>query len=151
MPWQAILPELMRLDDASQREEAPDLPRTGEDLKYVVQVLLKTNDEDKRDSLKHFVHQARVRRHVVVNWILSAKARGHRAYIHVNEAKIRAKARLLPIDGVPEEILHCLPNDNTLDKIQVQKAATPVEGLRQNLHHAKEAFKEQRPLAVVLE
>ena len=69
MPWQAILTELLRLEEDNERQVAPDLPKVGEDLKYVVQVLLKTNDEEKRDNLKNFVHQARVRRHVVVNWI----------------------------------------------------------------------------------
>ena len=72
MPWQAILTELMRLEEGSERQAAPDLPKVGEDLKYVVQVLLKTNDEEKRDNLKNFVHQARVRRHVVVNWIVQS-------------------------------------------------------------------------------
>ena len=66
---QAILTELIRLEGDSERQAAPDLPKVGEDLKYVVQVLLKTNDEETRDNLKNFIHQARVRRHVVVNWI----------------------------------------------------------------------------------
>ena len=61
------------------------------------------------------------------------------------------KARLLPEDGVPSEILYFLPNDNTLDKIQIQKAATPVEGLRQNLEAMSAAFAAQRPTAVVME
>ena len=69
MPWQVILTDLLRMEEDSERQVAPDLPKVGEDLKYVVQVLLKTNDEEKRDNLKNFVHQARVRRHVVVNWI----------------------------------------------------------------------------------
>ena len=69
MPWQAILTELLRMEEDSERQVAPDLLKVGEGLKYVVQVLLKTNDEEKRDNLKNFAHQARVRRHVVVNWI----------------------------------------------------------------------------------
>ena len=58
-----------------------------------------------------------------MNCILGAKARGHRAYINVDAKKVADKARFLPEDGVPAEILHFLPNDNTLDKIQIQKAA----------------------------
>ena len=85
-----------------------------------------------------------------MNWILGAKERGHRAYCRVDDEKLRAKARLLPEDGVPPEIIHCLPSDNTLDKIQMQKAATPVEGLRHESSVGK-AFEVQRPLAVVLE
>ena len=49
---------------------------------YVVQVLLKTNDEDKRDRLKHFIHQARVNREQVIRCILGMKRRGHRAYVY---------------------------------------------------------------------
>ena len=72
MPWQAILTELLRLEEDSERQVAPDLPKVGEGLKYVVQVFLRTNDEEKRDKLKNFAHQARVHRHVVVNWILQS-------------------------------------------------------------------------------
>ena len=61
------------------------------------------------------------------------------------------KARLLPEDGVPAEILDLLPNDNTLDNIQIQKAATPVEGLRKNMGAMTAAFAEQRPTAVAME
>ena len=50
MPWQAILAELMRLDESAKHGEAPDLPRTGEDLKHAVKVLLNTSDEDERDN-----------------------------------------------------------------------------------------------------
>jgi hypothetical protein len=98
LPWQSILGELQKLDGEAEAVATPDLPRTGDELKYVVQVLLKTSDEDKRDSLKHFIHQARVRRHVVVNRILEAKARGHRAYIQVDEKRLRQKAEMLPED-----------------------------------------------------
>ena len=82
---------------------------------------------------------------------MGAKARGHHAYINIDVKKVADKARLLPEDGVPSEILHFLPNDNTLDKIQVQQAATPVEGLRQNLEAMSAAFAAQRPTAVVME
>ena len=82
---------------------------------------------------------------------MGAKARGHRAYINVDAKKVADTARVLPEDGVPEELLHFLPNDNTVDKIQIQKAATQVEGLRQNLSALKAAFTEQRPTAVVME
>jgi hypothetical protein len=48
----------------------PDLPRPGSQLAYVVQVLLGTNDEEKRNFLKHFIHQANVNRDKVVRCIL---------------------------------------------------------------------------------
>ena len=46
LPWEGILSELQRLEDeARSHGTGPDLPRTGQELQYVVQVLLKTNDE----------------------------------------------------------------------------------------------------------
>ena len=47
--------------------------------------------------------------------------------------------------------MHFLLSDSTLDKIQIQKAATPVEGLRQDLEARSAAFAAQRPTAVVME
>ena len=55
------------------------------------------------------------------------------------------------MDGVLPELLHGLPDDKSLDKIQIQKAATPVEGMHKDLERARDSFREQRPLAVVLE
>ena len=69
MPWQSILTELLRMEEDSERQVAPDRPKVGEGFQHVVQVPLRANDEEKRDNLKNFVHPARVRRHVVVNWI----------------------------------------------------------------------------------
>ena len=58
LPLDSVLAEMQKLEDqAAKQGQAPDLPRTGSDLRYVVQVLLKTNDEDKRDNLKQFVLQ----------------------------------------------------------------------------------------------
>ena len=151
MPWQAIVAEPVRLDESAKHGEAPDLPRTGEDLKHVVQVLLKTSDEDKRDNLKHFIHQAKVRREVVVALILGAKARGHRAYQHLDETSVRAKAQKLPVDGVPPELLHGLPDDKSLDNMQIPKQRHPWKGMHNDLERARDSFREQRPLAVVLE
>ena len=74
LPWEGILAELEKLDtQASESGQGPDLPRTGKELEYVVQVLLKTGDEDKRDNLKHFIHQAQVNRDKVVICILAMK------------------------------------------------------------------------------
>ena len=115
---------------------------------HVVQVLLKTNDCDDRESLARFVHQAHVRRHVVVRRILEAKARGHRAYILVDHKRVHEKSKALPEDGIPPELMHLLPNDKSISKLQVQKAATPVEGLRRDVDDAARAIAAQRPGAV---
>ena len=95
MPWQALLAELQRLDEKQETRDGPSLPHTGQDLANVVQVLLKTNDDDKRASLAHFIHQARVRRHAVVNAILNAKRRGHRSYVLVDEDRVKKKSRTI--------------------------------------------------------
>ena len=75
-----------------------------------------------------FIHQATVRRKVVIKLIENAKARGHRAYKHVNLEAMRAKAQSLPEHGVPPEIVKLLPHDDDLDKLQIQKNAAPVPG-----------------------
>ena len=52
LSWESILAELQRLDEqATLSKQGPELPRAGGDLRYVVQVLLKTNDEDKRETI----------------------------------------------------------------------------------------------------
>ena len=70
MPWQDLLVALGKARDEDERGEAPRLPHTGEDLAAVVQVLLKSNSEEDYDKMSKFIHQARVRRDVVVNAIL---------------------------------------------------------------------------------
>ena len=128
LPWQDLLQQLEGVE-----EVAPDLPHTGEALSSFVSVLLKTSDEgDGKESLARFIHQALVRRDVVVALIENAWARGHRAYRGLDMDRVRQKAQDLPEKGVPEHILKLLPCDDLLDKIQIQKAATPVSG-RSNL------------------
>ena len=85
LPWQDLLAELNKYDADSQSEVAsPDLPWTGAQLSDFVSILLKTSeDQESAKSMKQFVHQARVRRRVVVKLIEDAKTRGHRAYANV--------------------------------------------------------------------
>jgi hypothetical protein len=146
-----LLAELQHLDEEQEQGKSPDLPKVGADLAHVVQVLLKTNDSDDREALSNFVHQAHVRRHVVVQTILNAKARGRRAYVRVDEQKMKEKAESLPVNGIPMELTHLLPNDESISKLHIQKAATPVEGLRADVAGAARAIAIQRPNAVVLE
>jgi hypothetical protein len=151
LPWGNILAELQRLEgNAENHPVVPDLLRSGAQLAYVVQVLLKTNVEEKREFLKHFIHQANVNSDKVVRCILGMKARGHRAYVRVDEANVREKAKQLPAHGIPPELISLLPNDNTFEKLHVQKAATPVAGMKEK-DQIKQSFKDERPNAVVLE
>ena len=146
LPWEELLQELR----GSDRENVPNLPWVGEELSNFVSVLLKTSDDEDPKALAKFVHQARVRRAVVVKLIEDAKRRGHRAYARVDIATMREKATSLPEDGVPPEIIRLLPHDNHLDKILVQKAACPVGG-RSDLDGAAEIMTKAQPNAVVLE
>jgi len=150
LPWQDILSEIRRHEDDGAGGEAPDLPWTGSQLSNFVSVLLKTSEEDNPKSMASFIHQAHVRRDVVIKLIEDAKARGHRAYVNVDISRMRDKAKHLPENGVPPEIIKLLPHDSDLDKIQVQKAATPVPG-RADLEGMAATFRETRPNAVVLE
>ena len=96
------------------------------------------------------VHQALVRRDVVLQLIQGAKNRGHRAYRNVNMERARLKAQSLPAHGVPPELIKVLPHDDHLDKILVQKSATPVSG-RKDLEGAGDILNITKPNAVVLE
>ena len=103
MPWQSILSELRRQDDKEEHTGSRiDLPISGSDLRSVVQVLLKCTDQTKKKSLPQFIHQAHVRRDIVIKHIRDMKTRGHRAYVNVDMIKVVAKAKAtLPENDVP--------------------------------------------------
>ena len=147
LPWEALLQDL---EGAGSAATTPDLPWVGEELKDRVSILLKTRDEDDPKAFSHNIHQATVRRDVVVKLIRDAKERGHRAYASVSLERMEQKARHLPAHGVPPEVVHLLPHDTDLDKVQVQKAATPIPG-RSDLNTAAKKIGETCPNAVVLE
>ena len=147
LPWEAFLQELARNEVS---KSPPDVPWVGEELAERVSVLLKTRDEDDPKACAQHVHQAMVRRAVVVQLIEGAVARGHRAYASVPQERVREKAMRLPDKGVPPEIVHLLPYDLDLDKVQIQKAATPVPG-RTDIDTAGKTFDHGCPNVVVLE
>ncbi|MCR9130888.1 MAG: hypothetical protein NXI12_15390 [Alphaproteobacteria bacterium] len=94
---------------ASQGEgdQAAALPRSGAELGQLVRVLLKTNKKGKTSDteIKGLIHQANVRRGVVVNLILDMKRLGHPSFAGVDEEGVRLRAAALPTDGVPPEVL----------------------------------------------
>jgi len=143
LPWQQLLQQLEQ-----NATTAPDLPRVGIELSDYVSVVLKTNEESSPDSLARFVHQARVRRSIVVSLIRNAKDRGHRAYKLVDMDAVERKARHLPEDGVPPEIVALLPHDDSLDQVLVQKAADPARG-RGSVEEVAERMNDSQPNAVV--
>eukprot|EP00972_Heterocapsa_arctica_P014295 2103701-Heterocapsa_arctica.AAC.1 len=133
-----------------QSTSAPDLPWTGAALADKVSILLKTNEEEDPASMANFIHQAVVRRDVVISLIEGAKLRGHRGYKDIDMARVRIKAQALPEHAVPPEIVRLLPHDNDLDKVQVQKQATPAPG-RYDLDGVGKSLDTTRPNAVVQE
>ena len=67
LPWHDLLLQLQANDDDTQPTNRVVLPRTGEDLTNVVSALLKTtNATDPGKDLARLIHQAMVRRGVVV-------------------------------------------------------------------------------------
>lgn len=87
---------------------------------------------------------------MVVKFIESAKQRHHCAYCNVDMAAVKHKAVGLPECGVPPEIAKPLPLDNVLDKICIQKAATPVSVPR-TLEEVAQEMSYGKPNGVVLE
>jgi len=60
----------------------------------------------------------------------------------------------LPKEGIPPEIAHLVKiskEDNSLDRIQVQKLSNPVAGRCQNPVEASRIFEELAPNAIVCE
>ena len=74
MPWQELLIALERARAEDERQEAPDLPHTGEELAAVVQVLLKSNAEEDYDKMSHFIHQALLRQGVAAHSLVLVDA-----------------------------------------------------------------------------
>ena len=50
---------------------------------------------------------------------MRATTREHRAYINIDVNKVADEVRLLSEDGILSDILHSLPNDNILNKIEI--------------------------------
>ena len=154
LPWQDLLLQLKQSDESNQQNAASDLPRSPEELSDFVSVLLKTSDEgdgEKQEALLRFVHQAIVRRRVVIRLITELHRSGHKAYRHVDLRAMEAKANMtLPENGVPPSVAKLLPYDMHLDTIRVQKQATPVSP-HTTLEGVKKEFEYAKPNGVVLE
>ena len=122
-----------------------------------VRVLLKTNKTGKTTDaeIKTLLHQATVRRDVVVQLILDMKRSGHPSFQQLQEGAVRAAAAQLPEDGVPPEVLKVINSlreeEETGHKLQPQKAATPTDGREEDLRRAGDIFSKQRARAVVPE
>lgn len=127
---------------------APDLPLVGQGLSNVASILLRASEEDYPTTMASFVHQAHVRRDVVVELIEGAQGRCHRSYRHINIDAARKKAEELPENGVPPQDVRLLPHDASLNHILIQNAAAPVEG-RGSLEAAGACLDNSKANAVV--
>ena len=149
LAWENLVEQLQDLEG----EKAVSLlPRTGQELAEVVRVLLKSNAaEDKAESIKDILHQATVRRDVVLRLIDAAVRRRHPAYRQVSMEQVALKAQDLPEHGVPPEVVAILPHDTDLDNLQPQKVATPVPECVTPAQAASELGAWLKPNAVVCE
>ena len=119
------------------------------DVASVVRILLKKRGSDPID-LKSVIHHALVRRKKVVALILHMKQLGHPSYVNVDDGEVKRRARELPENDVPKEFWEQVANDDSIDKLQPQKAATPVAG-RLPEDQKDHAFRHVRPHDVVQE
>ena len=128
LPWEDMLNQLHNADHMDDLGNMVSLPRTGMDLANIMSILLKiaSDSDDGNKATAKMIHQATVRRSVVIRLIEHSHSRGHRAYRHMNMDNIMQTTLHLPVNGVPPEMIRLLPQDDTLDKIQMQKNATPV-------------------------
>ena len=128
------------------------LPRTGAELAHVVSMFLKTSNakDDADKTMAQFIHQAMVRRSVVVNLIATMKRKGHRAYKHIDMNEVIAKSAALPENGVPPEMIRLLPEDDMLDNIEVQTNRTPIP-IAKSVEEASDMLETKEMNAVVNE
>eukprot|EP00435_Cladocopium_sp_Y103_P006429 s3270_g2.t1 len=129
LAWEELLQSMQ--EAAEQAHEGTlRLPKVGADLSAVMSVIIKAGGPNSNlADTASIIHQARVRRTIVLELLADAKAREHPAYIQVNMEDAVQRADQLPEDGVPEELIALLPYDDDLDNIQRQKAATPVRNM----------------------
>ena len=149
LAWEDLLQQLKDVKESEtskgQKSGEVVLPHCGRRLAEIVSVIVKSHQKQGSVDVGRILHQARVRRALVVRLIEDAIARGHPAFQGVNMQAMYSTAAALPEDGVPAEVIAELPYDNDLDRIMRQKAATPVrqdlagEELAEEMKHMTKA------------
>ena len=87
----------------------------------------------------------------MVDLILDMHRFGHPAYASLDEETVRRRAADLPEKGVPAEVWKAVQEAvSTHDKLQPQKAATPVDAM-EKVEAAGKTFAAQRARAIVAE
>ena len=87
LPWEELLQRFQDVEENEHKKQV-HLPRTPAELTPLVKVLLKTSDVESPADVAQFLHQATVRRDVVVQFIMRFKKLGHKAYVNVHEADV---------------------------------------------------------------
>jgi len=103
LAWEELL---QSMDDAAKTatEGSLCLPKTGADLAAVINVIIKAGGPAERlETHANLIHQARVRRAVVLQLLADAKTREHPAYSNLCLAAAAERAEDLPVDGIPPE------------------------------------------------
>eukprot|EP00438_Fugacium_kawagutii_P001459 Skav211876 [mRNA] locus=scaffold1431:374175:389938:+ [translate_table: standard] len=150
LAWEDLLQQMQALEATSQKEgEKVKLPHSGAKLREVVSVIVKSHKGHETLDLGRILHQARVRRAVVVRLIEDAVARGHPAFQGIHMEQMYTNAKALPEDGIPGEVIAELPYDSDLNAIMRQKAATPVRQEMAAEELAEEMKSMAKPNAVV--
>ena len=152
LQWEDLLSELQELEKATNPAAPCLLPHLGVELRDRVAVLIKMGKgPEDSDAKQRIIHQAVVRRRVVVALIAAMVAREHPAYRSVNMAAVTERAAALPENDVPEEVIALLENDENLTHVHRQKAATAVNTEMSEEQISREFARMLKPNAVVLE
>ena len=132
LPWEQIFKKFGEIENDTN---ALELPRTGQRLSELVQVVLMAQGETFDERI---VSQATVRRNVVVKLIQCLHDRGHRNYVGLNMADVTKHAEnLVPNanDGndprIPDEVRVILNKKLRCDVRQPGKASAPPNPLAQ--------------------
>ena len=108
LAWEDMLQQLQDLDKQPlQKAAGLKLPHCGAKLREVVNVIVKSHKRHETLDVGRIVHQARVRRAVVVRLIEDAVARGHPAFQGIQMEQMYSQAKALPEDGVPDDLSCC--------------------------------------------
>ena len=152
LPWEDLLAEFERLGTPATNASVNMLPHVGKELSDKVAVIIKIGDKTDKEAIRQqIIHQAVVRRRVVVGLIAAMVARSHPAYQGIDMAVVETRAEMLPDNDVPAEIIALPDNDGSLDQVLRQKAATPVND-QMTAEEARREFGHMlKPNAVVLE
>jgi len=103
LAWEELL---QSMEDAATTATTGSLrlPKTGADLAAVINVIIKAGGPAERlETHANLIHQARVRRAVVLQLLADAKTREHPAYSNLCLAAAAERAEDLPVDGIPPE------------------------------------------------